>query len=609
MSTDYRQFESFTQLSALLKFRAPLNPTRGWAASPDFLLEVVKEVLKSDVKAPTILELGSGVSTVVLGYLIERFFPEGRVISLEHDFDYYLETKESLELHSLNSVFLHFAPFKYYRLDGRSYRFYDISPLKELKGKIDFVVVDGPPETTQRLARYPALPLLLELLSPRFTLFLDDANRPDEAEAALKWKGELELYSSKELPTEKGMLILKPFSGERPFFSICIPTFNRKAFLKEALESVASQTYKNYEVIVYDDGSTDGTQRVVEEFKKKINNLRYFRGESNRGRPFARNFCVEKAGGDWVVWLDDDDKLGPELLSRYAQSINTYPEVKVFYPKEFLIEDGKGQRLWLFRDFYRSDSEILRYMVDTSPIPNPGSCIKREVFEEFGLYDSEFLRAQDYEFWSRLFPAVERKGVGYLGVVYRLHSSNVSGVASFEFTDTSYESVVKRRLLGRWSLRELLPEFPTESEALNYFGQALRLIGDYLNAGYYFWLSGDITLAVDVLREGGILTSQSKLQKLFSLLLKEPQRAVALGKKLGKSYYLIALANLLKASGDERWRNAAIKAFVVNPLLGLPPELNLKADGAKEAAVRVLRVECPLEERKGEFLNWVGGLK
>jgi len=605
MSDSFPQFEAYLQLQKLLDFRFPLNPTRGWAASPDFLIEVVKEILSSEKEAPVIVEFGSGVSTVVLGYLVEKFFPGGRVISFEHDYDFYLETLKQLELHRLKSVSLLFSPFKYYRLGERSFRFYDTSLLEELlKGKkVDFLLVDGPPEFTQELARYPALPLTKPYLADDFTLFLDDANRPDERAASLAWKRELSLYSSREVPTEKGLLILKGFTGYKPYFSVCILTYNRKEYLREALKSLVEQTYDNFEVVVYDDGSTDGTERVVEEFKGKLK-LRYFRSKENRGRPYGRNFCVGKAEGEWIVWLDDDDRFNPELLSKYAEAVNRYPEAEVFYSKEFTIEEGSKLHLWFFRDFYRSHDEILRYMVETSPVPNPGACIKREVFERFGGYDEEFSRAQDYELWSRIFPEVERKAVAYNGVVYRLHGSNISGLGSFEFTDTSFESVVKRRLLDRWGVLNLLKEFEREEEALAYFAGNLKLFGDYFNGAYYLWLAGREVEAEEFLKESGLLAKRRKVE-LFFKLLKEPQETLKFGEKLGSSYYLLALAFLLKEKGNGRYKKVLTKAFVVNPLLELPFDFDREL--VAPSVNRILRKEGKLEEKKEEFLYWVKG--
>jgi len=600
----FSQLEAYLQIQKLLDLRAPLNPTRGWAASPDFLIEVLKEILASQKKEPVIVELGSGVSTVVLGYLLERYFPGGKLISLEHDYDFYLETSKQLRLHRLKPVSLLFSPFKYYGLNGKSFRFYQLEALeRELGGKkVDFLIVDGPPQTTQKLARYPALPLLKPYLSADFTLFLDDADRPDERQTSLMWKRELEIYSSREVPAEKGLLILKGFSGRKPFFSVCILTYNRKEYLKEALESLARQTYSNFEVLVYDDGSTDGTREAVEEFKDKLQDLRYHRSNENRGRPYGRNFCVSKARGEWIVWLDDDDRFNPELLSRYAEAVNSYPEVEVFYPKEFTVQEGSELHLWSFRDFYRSDREILRYTVETSPLPNPGSCIKREVFERFGGYNPEFLRAQDYELWSRIFPQVERKAVNYNGLVYRLHDSNVSGAGNFGLVDTSYESVVKRRLLNRWGALELFYEFTGLREAIGCFSRKLKEVADYFNASYYLWSFGSREEAEALLKEAGIVAKRGKVKTFFSLL-KRPEEALKFGKKLGHSYYLVALSLLLRerGEGEQWWKTALIKAFVVNPLLELPFEF----EGFAPSIDRILRKEGRLEDRKEEFLCWI----
>lgn len=87
--------------------------------------------------------------------------------------------------------------------------------------------------------------------------------------------------------------------------SIVIPTYNRKSMLLEAVDSVRRQTYTNWEIILVDDHSTDGTQKAVQRLKEP--RIRYFHNNTNKGPGYNRNFGFKKTKGDYIIFLDDDD--------------------------------------------------------------------------------------------------------------------------------------------------------------------------------------------------------------------------------------------------------------------------------------------------------------
>ena len=104
--------------------------------------------------------------------------------------------------------------------------------------------------------------------------------------------------------------------------SVIIPTFNRAYLLGRAVESVLSQTYNNYEIIVVDDGSDDGTGEIIESFNKRV---RFFR-IPHSGVSKARNTGIEKAKGDWISFLDSDDYWLPQKLEKQMTYLNANPE-------------------------------------------------------------------------------------------------------------------------------------------------------------------------------------------------------------------------------------------------------------------------------------------
>jgi glycosyltransferase involved in cell wall biosynthesis len=609
---EFQQTEAYIQLHKIFDFKLPISFTRGWAASPDFLLVSIKEILKfrKRKKNITIVEAGSGVSTVILGYLLEKYFPKGTLISLEHEYDFYERTLEELELHELKNIRLLYAPLVSYWIKDKEWLWYDISELRKiLEGKnIDVLFIDGPPEAIQENSRYPVFPLLKEYLSEDFILLLDDANRKGERNSVYEWKRELEIYDSQIFQTEKGTLILRGVSAiDKPFFSICIPTYNRANYLKEAIESVLEQTYSNFEIVVYDDGSTDDTEQVIKNFKDR--RITYVKGKINKGRPFARNRCINLAKGNWIVWLDDDDKIEPELLSIYAVNILKFPDVSIFYPKYVKVFEENNSSTFLSEivDFYENRSNLLRTLVRKSPIPNPGVCVKKKIYSKFGKYNENFTRAQDYEFWLRVLPYVKVKRVEYTGVLYRIHSNNIS--TNTLTMDFSYESIAKRTFLNKFSLEEIYKFSPKNSIKL--FANDLLNHDDYFNASYYLWM-GNLNEEFKIIaQKAGLYIENAKLIKLHKKFFKflktnNLSAAAAISSKLGKFYEFLVNALILYDKNPNFSLASFKRAALINPIFNFSNMIS--PDWKKEIAAvkeRVLSSVNPLEKRKKEFILYL----
>ena len=120
-----------------------------------------------------------------------------------------------------------------------------------------------------------------------------------------------------------------------PLFSIIIPTYNRSKLLISALKSCLAQTFSSFEVIIVDDCSTDDTEKIVKDFIKLDNRIRYFKMSSNRGVAAARNFGIQKARGLFITFLDDDDELAPDYLEE-INKLNLKPnEIFIVMVAEF----------------------------------------------------------------------------------------------------------------------------------------------------------------------------------------------------------------------------------------------------------------------------------
>jgi len=128
-----------------------------------------------------------------------------------------------------------------------------------------------------------------------------------------------------------------------PKVSVIIPTYNRANFLRSAIQSVLNQTFKDFEVIVVDDASTDNTRQLIHEFVD--DRICYIAHNKNRGGSASRNTGIESSKGKFIAFLDDDDMWMPTKLEKQLLLVNMNPEISVVYTGARIIDkDGKAGR-------------------------------------------------------------------------------------------------------------------------------------------------------------------------------------------------------------------------------------------------------------------------
>ena len=203
----FRQLEALQNLSTMLPANDVLPVTRGWAASPDLLMVLVDLVISG--RPSLVVECGSGASTLWLALAMRRFEIDGRIIALEHDSVFGGKTRDFLARHGVRDLAeVRDAPLESFSLDGATYSWYAKRTWEDLTG-IDLLFVDGPPAATGPKARYPALPLLSESLSPVATIVLDDLVVPDMQEVLRLWLDAHPDFGSEMLPLEKQAAVLR----------------------------------------------------------------------------------------------------------------------------------------------------------------------------------------------------------------------------------------------------------------------------------------------------------------------------------------------------------------------------------------------------------------
>jgi glycosyltransferase involved in cell wall biosynthesis len=213
---------------------------------------------------------------------------------------------------------------------------------------------------------------------------------------------------------------------DMPAVSIIIPTYNRAEYLEEAIRSVLTQTFRDFEIIVVDDGSTDNTPDVIKKFSSR--EIKYIFQE-NRGAGAARNAGVLGSSGRLVAFLDADDIWLPFKLETQIQALTDHPQARVVYCDMFFFGAVNGNYP---ETYFRSlkwpppEGRVMEKMAAKSfGIPST-LLVYREVFEQTGLFDETLPHCDDYDMLLRLADCFEFAVVPVPLVKYRLHPEQIS---------------------------------------------------------------------------------------------------------------------------------------------------------------------------------------
>ena len=281
------------------------------------------------------------------------------------------------------------------------------------------------------------------------------AKHPDYDAFLASWsslKGRTDLIKKREIPV---------LNTATPFISIVIPTYNRDRFVTQAVQSALDQeaSYTNFEVLVVDDGSTDETAGQL----KAIQNPRFrYVLKEHSGAPATRNRGIREAKGDFILWLDSDDVLEPDTLKRYVQCFQNYSDADVYYGNLHITNDQLDVHRELnYDDWYNRNAELISKMAFGNYLPNPGTVIRKSAFERIGYYNEAFVRAHDYEWYSRALASCKFKHVGHFVIKWRWHDTNMS-TESVRY-DTQYEALIALNMFKNYSLEQLLPHIDWSS--------------------------------------------------------------------------------------------------------------------------------------------------
>lgn len=185
-------------------------------------------------------------------------------------------------------------------------------------------------------------------------------------------------------------------------FSVIIPLYNKAPYVCKALETVCTQTYRDYEIIVINDGSTDNSAIIAEDYLTGVESISYqILSQQNAGVSAARNNGVAQANGDYIAFLDADDWWEPTYLERMAQLIEDYPEAGLYACNYYYHKDGVNIiKVDIPTGYFNYPNEYFKNFA--MPVWTGATVIPRKVYDEMGGFPVGIKLGEDFLLWAKI---------------------------------------------------------------------------------------------------------------------------------------------------------------------------------------------------------------
>jgi GT2 family glycosyltransferase len=181
-----------------------------------------------------------------------------------------------------------------------------------------------------------------------------------------------------------------------PVVSVIIPTYNRWPMIAEAVESVLEQAYRSFEIIVVDDGSTDGTKERLKKYGSSVLVI----SRQRSGVAASRNYGIRIAKGRYMAFLDSDDLWLPQKLTIQTSFMEQHPEVKICQTEEIWIRHGA--KVNPKAKHAKPSGDIFRRSLDLCLVSPSAVMMMRDLLDQFGGFDESFPVCEDYDLWLRI---------------------------------------------------------------------------------------------------------------------------------------------------------------------------------------------------------------
>ena len=192
------------------------------------------------------------------------------------------------------------------------------------------------------------------------------------------------------------MISTKNHPPKTPLISVIIPVHNREQWIGDCIQSVLNQSRPADEILVIDDGSDDDTAKVIKSYGDQVTHV----CQATRGVSSARNRGIRQARGDWIAFLDSDDRWHPDKLEAQLRHLDRHPDCRLIHADEIWIRHGR--RVNQKKVHRKSGGMIYEMCLPRCVISPSAVMIHHTVFDDFGLFDETLPACEDYDLWLRI---------------------------------------------------------------------------------------------------------------------------------------------------------------------------------------------------------------
>ena len=287
-----------------------------------------------------------------------------------------------------------------------------------------------------------------------------------------------------------------PSTGVKGLVSVIMPSYNTARYIQEAIESVLAQDYPHKELIIIDDGSTDGTPELVRGYGDRVTLIT----QQNQGSAVARNAGLQAAQGEYIAFLDSDDVWLPGKLGDQVQHLERHPEIGMVFARwQIWKPDGNGHFPPL-QDYAPAlepapptplgivperSGWLYNRLLFSSLLHTITVMARRSLIDAVGPFDTELKRGQDYDYWLRASRHTEIQQLDRVLALYRLHGEGCVR----RWPRVNYERVVVEKAVSRWGLEGPDGERTPRGKIRG------RLADTSFSFGYHHFWEGDPKLA------------------------------------------------------------------------------------------------------------------
>ena len=203
-----------------------------------------------------------------------------------------------------------------------------------------------------------------------------------------------------------------------PKISVLMPAYNSENYIREAIDSILNQTYGDFEFVIVDDCSTDGTWEIIKEYAKKDKRIKPLRNKKNSGVTVSLNNGLKKCSGEIIARMDSDDISTADRFEKQIKLMDKYDVVGA----NIIFIDENGKRFGK-RKYSNDISGVIRL---ESPLAHPTVMFRKELVDKYGGYDEGYSNSQDYDLWLRFYSKNARiKNIDKYLLKYRIHLHSV----------------------------------------------------------------------------------------------------------------------------------------------------------------------------------------